>query len=159
ELVCRQVGTHPLVHALIVTAEQGDAWLNGQLPRHALSEQPALRAEQEDRPTCIDRLHSGKERLWLHHHAGAAAIGIVIHHMVPAEGPVARVVEANCKQASGLGTRQDALLKGPSKHCWKERKDVEAQSHEALLVLLSRAGALALLRVLRAGGCWRRTLR
>ena len=66
---------HPLVHVLVVAAEQREPLLQREPHRVGVPEPPAPRREQHDRPgrgpSALDRL---EERLRLEHHPRAAAV-------------------------------------------------------------------------------------
>ncbi len=156
ELVGRQMRAHPLVNAFIVAAEQRDARLRRQLARDGLRENAPGRVEQDDRAALVDGFDGGEERLRLHHHAGAAAIGIVVHDMVAIGGGVARVVQRDLEQPLGLRPRQDAFAEWAAKHLGQQGEDVE--SHGRLLQTKNSSGLRLFIirargRRVSAGGC------
>ena len=69
------------VDALVAAAQQGDAFVRGQLAGHGLREDASLWSQQNDRDTArrskngFDRLEN---RLGLHHHPAAAAVGRIV---------------------------------------------------------------------------------
>jgi hypothetical protein len=74
---------YPLVHALVVPAQNSKPGQPRQRPRHILRERLAVGRHQENRPRglpiirCRDRLDRREQGLGLHHHARAAAERII----------------------------------------------------------------------------------
>ena len=69
-----------------------------------------------------------EQRLGLEHHAGTAAVGIVVHGMMTVAGVVTEVVQIDAEQAALHGTTQNAVLQRPLEHLGKEREDVDSHS-------------------------------
>jgi len=98
-----------VVDALVTTADQPEAVTEGQLGGQRLVEAATPGPEQVERSHRVGGLDGGEQRLGLHHHAGAAAEGRVVHRAVDVGGLVARIVEAEVEQRLLLGLAEQAL--------------------------------------------------
>ncbi len=99
-----EMGAHPIIHPLVVSTEQDEVILGGQLPGERLAERLALRRQQDDllvagsavpAPYRVDR---GEERIGLHHHPRAAAIGAVVGGSMAVSGEVAQIVHRESRR-------------------------------------------------------------
>ena len=89
---------HPLVDPFVAAADEDHARPLAVLAHQRLAPDASLRREQDrGRPGALglELLDRGKERLGLHDHTGAAAVGGVVRDPVPVEGPGAQVVDAD----------------------------------------------------------------
>src|SRR6266705_3582577 len=104
------VGEDPLVDALVASADQHHPLACGQLLRLALVEARALRREEhhvgagQPRPRRLDR---PDQRLRLHHHSGAAAVGHVVGDAVLAGGELADVHDPRAQEPLLLGLAEE----------------------------------------------------
>ena len=62
-----------------------------------LGKETSLGCQQNDGAALIDRLDGGKDRLWFHDHARAAAIGVIIDDMVFIGGGIADIMQRQGK--------------------------------------------------------------
>src|SRR4030042_2866864 len=136
DLVRYQVFYHPLVHSLIMSADEDELFLSRQLTGDPLGEESALRGEKDDGERsdfgirlldlALDRLHRGENRLWLHYHTGAAPIGVIIHYVVLIGGIVAYIMEKDAYQSPLPGTFDNAFIKGPPKHAREKGQNIDS---------------------------------
>ena len=103
-------------HQLVVAA--GPAAQIGLLQRAALGAHQQHPPPRQHR----NRLHRGIHRLWFEHHAGTAAVGLVVDFAVFVGGEIAGVVGVE---------RGDAGSKGPADHpqIQQRRKGLRCQAH------------------------------
>jgi len=133
DFVGGQVLADALVKAFVAPADEGQARLLGQGLGDGLGEGPALRGHQDDGRTvggagrAEDGLDGGEDRLGLHNHAAAAAVGQVVGDVVFAAGVVADVVHLHVEQAGGLGALEDGLLHVGLADGGEEGEQVEAE--------------------------------
>src|SRR5206468_3527646 len=66
-----------------------------------------------------------EERLGLHHHAGAAAVGLVVRGAVLVAGEVADLVHVHAQQPLIASAPEDARLEHAGKDLGKKGEDVE----------------------------------
>ena len=82
QLAVDEVLAHPVVDALVATAQQREPVAGRQLGCHRLVETAAAGAQQEQRTRQVGLLDGGEHRLGRQHHAGAAAVGGVVDRAV-----------------------------------------------------------------------------
>jgi hypothetical protein len=88
------------------------------------------RIEQDrGRPRAAELVEGGGDRFGAHHHAGAAAIRVVVDAPVPAETPAAEVVDADRREAALADPTRDALGQGPLEHRGEEGQQVDLERH------------------------------
>src|SRR5690606_1525237 len=120
--------THPLVHSFVAPADEYEAPGRGVLPGHGLVEAAPGGVEEDDAGArqggagVLDRLH---QRLDLHHHAGAAAVGGVVGDAMLVVGVLPQVAHPYLDQAAVDGLAEDALLQGALHEARKEGDDLE----------------------------------
>jgi hypothetical protein len=94
-----------------------------------LREGPTLRGEQDN--GCVRLpfygLHGFKDGFGLEHHAGATAIGIVIHGAVFTMGMVPNIVEVDADQLLVHRPFEDARVKHALEHLGKQGQNVDLQ--------------------------------
>ncbi len=117
------------VEGFVAPADQRQLVIGGKLARHFLVEALALRAEQDHRAgggSAKHALHRGEDRLGLHHHAPAAAVGGVVSGVVFVGGPIADVVGVNLDQIVLDRAFEDADIKIGLKDFREETEDVKS---------------------------------
>src|SRR5262249_49883174 len=95
--------------------------------REVLCQYSALRAEEDDvrrAKACLDLLNPSHDRLWLHDHASASAIWIIVRDVMAVGGKVAQVVDLYLEQTPLLRALHDTRLQRGRKHLWKNGQDV-----------------------------------
>ena len=112
DLLVHTLVQEPLVHTLIVAADQDQVVISRfQLLGNFLGEGAAAGGE-EDRPSGAVGLHdvapAAVQGICLHDSAPAAAVGIVVHLHLPVGGVLADLVALDGDIASLLGPAQDA---------------------------------------------------
>lgn len=70
------------------------------------------------------RFDRRKDRLWLHHHTAAAAVGGIVGNVVLVRRIVADVVGSYSEQARCLRPLEDALLQVAIEHSGEEGEEV-----------------------------------
>ena len=130
DLVLHQVRSHPLVHSLVVAAEQNQAWLLCQAVDDRLVEQASLRRQQDEAAwgwlQAADCLDGAENRVRLEHHARAAAVRRVVHGVVRPFGPVSQIVQLDIDDALRRGARHDARVERATEHLREEGNDIDA---------------------------------
>ena len=92
DLVIDEVVGHALVDALIVAAEEDEMLRLGILPGDGLPELPSLGREEDHLgPGTAEFGECRRDRLDLHDHAGASAVGCVVHRAVAVVRPAAEI--------------------------------------------------------------------
>src|SRR5712692_5496010 len=94
-------GDDPLVHALVAAADEDQLLAPRELLRERMVESAALRGHEDHvraGETLARRLDGGDQRLGLHHHACAAAVGNVVGDAVLARGEFADVRHLHAHQ-------------------------------------------------------------
>src|ERR1019366_754084 len=72
-----------------------------------------------------ERFHGFEQRLWLQHHALAAAEGAVVHGPMAVMGEGAQVVDADVHQFGFARTAHDSVVERADKEIGKDGYDVE----------------------------------
>ena len=132
-----QVDQRPdaVVDALVARTQQHQVLLARQLLGTRLVEPLTTRVEQDADGTGAPRRHQGVERrgdrLGSQHHAGAAAVRIVIDAAVAPQAPAAQVVSVDLRRTRCQGASWDALGERSREQLREERDDVDAQRHVA----------------------------
>ncbi len=117
-----------LVHALVAAADQGEAFVRGQRAGDGLRENASLRRKQNDGRSAqwskngFDRL---EERLGLHHHPAAAAVGRVVGGVMFVARPVADVMQAHVNQPVLAGALKNTGFKVRGENFGQEGEDLE----------------------------------
>jgi hypothetical protein len=103
---------NPVVHPFIMPADEQEVGVAGQLPGLGLIELRP-RGTEQDNPGLgvgLPRRPDGRhQRLDFHDHAGAAAEGPVVRHLVPVVGIVPQVHHPVGDRPLGLGPVEHAL--------------------------------------------------
>ena len=87
--------------------------LAGQPPRQGVGQTLPLRRRKNDpgrrrRGRGPDGVHGGKERLWLHHHAGPAAVRGIVDLPVAVRGELTQIPHHDLQQSSLPGPTENA---------------------------------------------------
>ncbi len=90
-----------------------------------LGKPASLGTHQDNWTTLKYRLDRGKYGFRLHHHARTAAIGVVVHDMVPVTGRISWIIENYLDDAVRSGARHDTLIERAPKHLGKQREDIK----------------------------------
>ena len=154
---------HALVDAFVAAAGEHQLLFFGQLMGGGLGEALPRRGRHDRGPACAaasaprrprrrlrpGRGHGGQRLgpgLGLHDHAGAAAVGGVVHGAVPVRGEVAQVVDVQLQQAVLAGLADQREFQG----CQVLREDADdVDSH--LGVVSGSAGVIRGLPARRLG--------
>jgi len=139
QLIRDQPLAHPLIHALVLAANEDQMSCLRKRPGVALRKLPSLRGHQDDprirRPHRLDRL---KQRLRLQDHAGAAAIGPIIRRATRILRKIPQIHDTNDRRAHARSPFQHALFEEPPKHARKKRDHIDAQTFAHRATRLSR---------------------
>ncbi len=73
-----------------------------------------------------DRLHRGEHRFRLQHHAGAAAVGLIVHLAVAVGSEIAGIVEMQLSDAATEGTADHPQLEQRGKGLRRQAHHIEA---------------------------------
>src|SRR5579875_3021838 len=105
------MGTNAFVDTLVVTRDQDYAFVLCQRPSDPLIESPAGGREIYNRRIRRrpKRFYGGKEGLRLHHHAGSAAEGVVVGHLVTADTKGPQIDDIDPDNALVHGARHHPL--------------------------------------------------
>ena len=125
----------PLVDALVVAAGQNKMIIVAdELARLFLRKPLTLCAHQDgvDMLSARDRLMTAIERIGLHDHALAAAVGGVIHTVVLVGGVVADVDRIDAHQTGGLRASDDALRHHAVDQFGKQRENINCHHRPAV---------------------------
>ncbi len=79
-------------------------------------------------------LHRGKDRLRLHHHPAAAAIGHVVRDLMFAGRVIAEVVEVHADEAGRLRALEDGFAQVGGADFGEEGEEVETQRHDGIVI-------------------------
>ena len=77
-----------------------------------------------------DRFDRPKERLGLHHHPRPAAKGGIVNPPVTIGGEGSKVMRIDARQTGLDRSRHDAMSQRLPDQVWKDRDDVDAESHD-----------------------------
>ena len=133
-----------LVHALVMAADEQDAVLVGELLGHRLAKRLARGGEEDGvrRVIGASKLIEGlKERLALHEHALAAAVGRVVNRTMPVMGPVAQVMGRKLKVARLAGPAHDGQGHDGLEHLGKDAEGLDTNGHGSTPRAGCRGGA------------------
>ena len=124
EFLVHDLVQHPLVHPLVVAAEEEQPGALRKLHRLLLGEQLALGGGEHHigllPPRLADRLVAAVDGLGLHQHPLAPAVGAIIHPVVLVAGVVPDVPVPHLYLARPLGPADDALVGDRLAHIYKE---------------------------------------
>ena len=116
---------HPLVNALIVSAEENEVLrarkILGRTLRVGRAGGGGEHHARAGRADDLDRL---RPHVGTHQHAGAAGVGLVVHRATLVAGEVAQVHCTNKNLSHAHGTGKDALTKKSPEHLGEDGDDV-----------------------------------
>src|SRR6266849_6532561 len=129
QLLRPQPVRHSLIHVLVVAAQQGQLLTHREPHGVAVCERPAARRQQHGgppppRPQVLHRL---EKRLRFEHHPRAAAVGGVVHRLVPVVRVLAQLHHVVTHQPLLRGPPRNADPQRPFEHLRKECHDVNRQ--------------------------------
>ena len=112
-----------------------------QIVGASLAEDLAARVQQDDRAVGpADLVQRGRDRFGPQDHARSPAVGVVVHGLVPAQTPVAQVVDADRGQAACLDAARNALRQRALEHRREERQDLDLERPPRRLTALVGPG-------------------
>ena len=115
-----------------MAANEQDAVLVGEFLGHRLAKRLARGGEEDGICGVIGAsqlIESLKERLALHEHALAAAVGRVVNRAMPVMGPVAQVVGRKLKIARLAGPAHDGQGHDGLEHLGKDAEGLDTNGH------------------------------
>ena len=120
---------HPLVHALVAAAHQGEARQRCQLAGQRIGQSLAGGVQEQDRDALRANRGEGR-RQWLgaQDHARSPAIRGVVHLAVAPEAMLSQVVQRNRHDPALHGAAQDALGQGRTEEVREQGDDVDSQA-------------------------------
>ena len=144
QLLVSQQRQGPFVDALVVAADEDEVPLPRQPAGRLLTERRALRRHGDHaRPRPAEAFHRLEERLGLHQHPGAPAIGVVVQRAPRVVREVAQVHRVELRRAHRRRAPHDAFAEEAFEHPREHRQHVDAQGHRAALPAWPYAWAAA----------------
>ena len=130
----------PGIKALVAAADNGDVLLQGQLAHELLAGRTAVGGHAEHAAGMGQGAQRPGHGVYLHDHAGASAIGAIVHMPVPVPGKGSRVREVDGNEALFQGPFHEPCLQCGGKEGRKQADNVEAEHGHPSSKKIGKAG-------------------